>query len=58
MTARRLFESEVNRVNEEGQKPISDLLCGDVDAFIEANRAALAADINECMMPSLGDRER
>jgi hypothetical protein len=46
ITARKLFESEVNRVNEEGQKLISDLLGGDVDAFIDAKRDALVADIN------------
>jgi hypothetical protein len=45
-TARKLFESEVNRVNEEGQKLILDLLGGDIDAFIDAKRAALVADIN------------
>jgi hypothetical protein len=46
ITARKLFESEVNRVNEEGQKLILDLLGGDIDAFIDAKRAALVADIN------------
>jgi hypothetical protein len=44
--ARKLFESEVNRVNEEGQKLISNLLGGDIDAFIDAKRDALVADIN------------
>ena len=33
-------------VLEEGQKLISDLLGGDIDAFIDAKRAALVADIN------------
>jgi hypothetical protein len=46
ITARKLFESEVNRVNEEGQKLILDLLGGDIDAFIDAKRDALVADIN------------
>jgi hypothetical protein len=46
ITARKLLESEVNRVNEEGQKLISDLLGGDSDAFIDAKRDALVADIN------------
>jgi hypothetical protein len=46
ITARKLFESEVNRVNEEGQKLVSDLLGGDIDAFIDAKRDALVADIN------------
>jgi hypothetical protein len=46
ITARKLFESEVNRVNKEGHKLISDLLGGDIDAFIDAKRAALVADIN------------
>jgi hypothetical protein len=44
--ARALFESELKRLNEEGQKLISDLLKGDVNAFIEAKRENLAADIN------------
>jgi hypothetical protein len=46
ITACKLFESEVNRVNKEGHKLISDLLGGDIDAFIDAKRAALVADIN------------
>jgi hypothetical protein len=35
--ARELFESELKRINEEGQKVISDLLGGDVGAFIDGN---------------------
>jgi hypothetical protein len=45
-TARQLFEAELKRVNEEGQKLIADLLKGDVAAFIEAKRPALVEDIN------------
>ena len=56
ITARKLFESEVNRVNEEGQKLILDLLSGDVDAFIDAKRAALVADINGMYAELGGDR--
>jgi hypothetical protein len=52
-TARELFESELKRVNEEGQKLILALLKGDVGAFIEANRSALVADIN-AMYTELG----
>jgi hypothetical protein len=44
--ARELFESELKRINEEGQKVISDLLGGDVGAFIDGNRKRLIADIN------------
>jgi hypothetical protein len=52
-TARALFESELKRINEEGQKLISDLLKGGVDAFIKAKRADLVADIN-AMYAELG----
>lgn len=52
-TARELFESELKRINEEGQKLISDLLKGDVNAFIEARRSTLVADIN-AMYTELG----
>ncbi|MEI7638871.1 MAG: hypothetical protein WCJ37_16300 [Syntrophus sp. (in: bacteria)] len=52
-TARKLFESELNRINEEGQKLISDLLKGDVDAFIKSKRSDLVADIN-AMYAELG----
>ncbi len=45
-TARELLELELNRINEEGQKLISDLLKGDVGAFIEGKRDTLVADIN------------
>jgi hypothetical protein len=51
--ARALFESELERVNKEGQTLISDLLKGDVDAFIAANRDALIVDIN-AMYAELG----
>src|SRR5262249_47596532 len=45
--ARELFETELVRVNEGGQKLISDLLKGDVDSFIKARREQLIVDINE-----------
>jgi hypothetical protein len=45
-TASKLFELELKRVNEEGQKLISDLLKGDVGAFVDAKRPGLVADIN------------
>jgi hypothetical protein len=51
--AQALFESELERVNKEGQTLISDLLKGDVDAFIAANRDALIVDIN-AMYAELG----
>jgi hypothetical protein len=51
--ARPLFESELRRMNEEGQKLISDLLKGDVSAFIEGKREALVTDINS-MYAELG----
>ncbi|MDR3567191.1 MAG: hypothetical protein P4L43_04110 [Syntrophobacteraceae bacterium] len=54
-TARELFESELKRVNDEGQKLISDLLSGDVDAFINAKREALVSDIN-AMYEALGKK--
>lgn len=52
-TARELFESELKRSNEEGQKLIVELLKGGVNAFISAKRAALVADIN-AMYATLG----
>jgi hypothetical protein len=45
-TARGLFETELRRLNEEGQNLISELLKGDVDAFINSKREALVTDIN------------
>lgn len=45
-TARKLFESEIERLNEEGQKLISDLINGDVDEFIKGKRNNLVADVN------------
>lgn len=44
--ARKLFEAELARVNEEGLKLIADLLKGDVDAFLLARRDKLVADLN------------
>jgi len=52
-TARELFEAELNRINEEGQKLISDLLKGNVCTFINARRDALITDIN-AMYAELG----
>ena len=56
-TARELFESELKRINAEGQKLISDLLKGDVDAFINARREALVSDIN-AMYEALDKKEQ
>jgi len=52
-TACKLFELELKRINEEGQNLISDLLKGDVDAFIKSKRADLVTDIN-AMYAALG----
>lgn len=41
-----LFEKELKRINEEGQKLISDLLKGDIDGFIKEKRPGLIEDIN------------
>jgi len=46
LAARALFEKEMTRINEEGQKLIADLLQGDVDDFVNSRREALAADVN------------
>jgi hypothetical protein len=51
--ARELFESELKRLNEEGQNLISDLLKGDVKAFIEGKIEALTTDI-DAMYTELG----
>jgi len=55
--AQGLFDSELKRLNEEGQKLISDLLTGDVTEFIKDKRAAMVADIN-AMYAALGKPER
>jgi hypothetical protein len=52
-TARPLFESEVARINNEGQQIIQRLLKGDVAAFIESRREQLSNSINE-MYKKLG----
>ena len=52
-SARELFESELKRLNEEGQKLISDLLKGDVDAFIKSKQSSLIDNINS-MYTTLG----
>lgn len=54
-SARPLFESEIKRVNEEGQKLVSDLLKGDVAAFIGKKRDSLVADLN-AMYRELGQQ--
>jgi hypothetical protein len=46
LAARPLFEIELNRLNDEGQKLIADLLKGDVKAFVEGKRDGLVADLN------------
>lgn len=45
-SAKMLFESEVKRISDEGQKLISDLLKGDHDAFLKSRRPQLVMDIN------------
>ena len=45
-SARELFESELERVNAEGQKLISNLLKGDAKAYIEERKTSLIADLN------------
>jgi hypothetical protein len=45
-SARTLFESELARVNAEGQKLIGDLLKGDACGFVQGKREGLVADIN------------
>jgi hypothetical protein len=52
-TARDLFESELHRLNAEGQGLISNLLKGDVAAFIANKRERLAADL-DAMYAELG----
>lgn len=52
-TAYKLFESELKRINEEGQKLISDLLKGDIEAFSKEKLPALVRDIN-AMYQELG----
>lgn len=43
--AQSLFETEIQRVNAEGQQLIADVLKGDVAAFIQGKRTALVADL-------------
>ncbi len=52
-TACTLFEAELKRINEEGQKIISTLLEGGVEKFIDAKKPALIKDIN-AMYAELG----
>lgn len=51
--AQELFDTELQRVNKEGQDLISDLLKGDVESFLKAKRDSLIRDINE-MYAQLG----
>ena len=51
--ARALFEAELDRINKEGQKLISDLICGNVNAFLKTKRETLVADLN-AMYAQLG----
>ena len=44
--AQKLFESELKRVNDEGQKLVTDLLNGDVDTFLAGKREKLVVDLN------------
>jgi hypothetical protein len=44
--ARPLFDAEMERVNQEGQKLVSELLQGNVAAFIAQKKDALVADLN------------
>jgi len=46
LTARSLFEAELNRMNDEGQKLIADLWKGDTRSFVLGKRDAVVADIN------------
>lgn len=46
LAARPLFEIELNRLNDEGQKLIADLLKGDVKAFVQGKLEGLVADLN------------
>lgn len=52
-SARAMFEAEVKRNSDEGQKLIANLLAGDIDAFLAARRKQLEADIN-AMYQQLG----
>jgi hypothetical protein len=45
-SAKALFESELERVNAEGQKLISDLLKGDIASFIAQKKDTLVVGIN------------
>ena len=46
LAARDLFESEVTRINNEGLTLISNLLKGDIDAYLKGRRDSLIANIN------------
>ena len=53
--ARPLFDAEMQRVNEEGQKLVSNLLQGNVAAFLAQKKDALIADLN-AMYQALGQQ--
>ena len=53
--ARPLFDAEIQRVNEEGQKLVSNLLQGNVAAFLAQKKDALIADLN-AMYQALGQQ--
>jgi hypothetical protein len=44
--ARPLFESELDRINNEGQKLLRDLLSNDVKVFVASRMPALTTDLN------------
>ena len=47
LATRELFESELKRINDEGLKLISDLLKGNIDAYLDGRRESLVANINQ-----------
>jgi hypothetical protein len=54
-SARELFELEVARTNEEGQTLISNMLAGDVEAFLEERHDTLVSDL-DAMLVEIGRR--
>jgi hypothetical protein len=57
LAAKGLFESELKRIDEEGQKLISIVLKGDVNAFIKGKHDALVA-LWRIYPPGIGFSER
>ncbi|MEK6285651.1 MAG: hypothetical protein AABO57_07915 [Acidobacteriota bacterium] len=45
-SARPFFESELKRINEEGQSLVADLLKGDAGSYVKNKQEALTSDIN------------